>query len=170
MRLLDERYRLFGIVNPIDLVVILVVLAGAFVAANLLFGKAQPQAVQKNTIPITYSLRFENLRKSYADVSNFKVGDQVQKSGGKPIGKVASWRVEPSPRELLTALGAKAYSVTPSPEYRDVIITVKADAEKTAMGLLVADVQIRNNAGIPILTPTFEGVAKVEALTFDEAK
>ena len=163
MRILDDRYKLFGIVNPVDLVVVLILVAGVFTVANLLFGKAEPVAV-KDTVPIRFSVLYQGLPKDAYDAAAFVKGDTVSKVGGRPIGKLVSWSASPVQTVYGTETGLKVGEV---PWGVDVRITVEGTAERTANGLLAGDLLIKDNLVTGIATSRFQGDGRIFGLSVE---
>lgn len=158
MRILDDRYRLFGIINPVDLIAVLVVIAGVFVAANMLFGDSQPTAVTKETVPVTFSVFYPSVPKEVYESADFAEGEIVAKVGGKPLGTLVSWETTPSVQNI--EVDGRLVAVE-SPTTIDVILEVEGEAEKTKKGLLVGDVLVKNNLSVQVETPDFQGKSRI---------
>lgn len=151
MRLFDEKYRLFGLVNPIDLAVLIGLLLLALVAARVLFGTG-PTTGSTETQKITMTLTAVKIRT--ADVNQFVNGEVVRKKDGKPIGRLVSATVRPSEFEVPTAGGGLKRTV--SPVYKDVILVVEAEGSLTEQGVMIDGARIRQNMVLDFATPRFE--------------
>lgn len=157
MRVLDEKYRLFGLINPIDLIVLLGVAAFALVAANVLFGAFKPPA-EKKSEPMVAVIVVPKVKNF--DPSSVPVGDLVTNTkGGSTIGKVVSVKVEPMVTENTTAEGE--FKTATSREFVDVSFTISGDARKTREGIVFGNVPIRVNRILTIATTAFEGEGRV---------
>jgi hypothetical protein len=152
VQIIDNKYRLFGVINLIDLVVVIAVLAGAFAVYRVLSPSA-PTAVTKDTKAITYQVFCPSLRNFSAD--QIKIGDSIAKTTGKSIGKVTAVRVVPSPGETLDYLTKKAVPYE-STYVSDVYITVVAQGQPSPTGVTVGDLQIHSNQPMPVMTSTFQ--------------
>jgi len=158
VRILDDRYRLFGIINPVDLIAVLIVVAGVFVAANMLFGDSTPTAVTAETVPVTFSVLYPDVPLNVFESADFTEGDVVNKVGGKPLGKLVSWESTPSVQDV--EIDGKLVPVV-SPSKVDVVLKVEGEAESTKKGLLVGDVLIKNNLSVQVETPDFQGKSRI---------
>jgi hypothetical protein len=152
VKVIDSKYRLFGVINLIDLVVVFAVLAGAYGVYRFL-SPASPTAVTKETTPITYTVLCPSVRNVAAD--QIKIGDSIAKTTGKSIGKVTAVKVVPAKGE---AWDSTLHKVMPfeSTYVSDVYITVVAKGQPTATGVTVGDIQIHSNQPMPIMTSTFQ--------------
>jgi|WetSurMetagenome_2_1015567.scaffolds.fasta_scaffold556634_1 hypothetical protein len=123
-RLLDDRGRLFGKINIIDiLVVLLVVAVGVFI-----FLRVQGTGNQKVEVRARFAV--EKVRKYTADeiAAEAKKGYQVRDDSGSLLGTLASVDVEPSPVEFPDSSGKP--TVSPSGLFFDVFIEVKGTGQK----------------------------------------
>ena len=78
MKILDEKGKLFGKVNLIDLIVVLVILAGVAAVAWKLGGSSVTDAINSNAATIRYEVVCTNLD---PDTCDFAVSHIVNCSG-----------------------------------------------------------------------------------------
>ena len=153
MKILDERSRLFGIVNPVDLVAIVALVAVALAAANVLFGVKAP-TVQSPTGLVRATVFSGSIRNFVP--GSIKIGDSVNRKSGSAMGKVIAVKSAPSVNEEVTALGklkeARSQLLT------DVYITIEGKGDITAVSANIEDEQLRSNQEIDIQTPMFEAI------------
>lgn len=155
MPLLDEKKRLFGVINPVDLLVIIGVVAVGVVIAGVLFGWGDEVTVAK-TDPITYDIVCPNVA-DYTEGA-IKAGDTISKLNTGPIGKVTAVKITPTILEAWDPVNAQrgefksAYLV-------NVIISVEGRGRSTVQGVVVGGATIRNNEVMPIITDRFESAA-----------
>ena len=152
VQIIDNKYRLFGVVNLIDLVVVFAVLAGGFAVYRVL-SPTTPVAVTKDTKAITYTVFCPAVRNATAD--QIKVGDQIYKTTGKSIGKVTAVKIVPTPGDVLDPATGKIVGYQ-STFATDVYITAVAQGQPTATGVTVGDIQLHGNQPMPIMTSTFQ--------------
>ena len=81
MKIIDEKGRLFGKVNLIDLAVVLVILVAVAAVAMKLFGNDAVEAVTSPTVGISYEVVCEDVPQSVADYCQANVGEQLLSSG-----------------------------------------------------------------------------------------
>jgi hypothetical protein len=155
LRILDDRKRLFGIVNPIDAIVIVAIIVGAVVVANVLFG-VNPATVSTGHGSKTIEMVFMGPTVRKFDPSLISKGDKVTKLGGASVmGNVESVRSEPALLESpLVPKGSKVYK---SQLTTDVFITVRGMGDISADGVFMGDEQIRANMDIQLLAPRWTG-------------
>ena len=154
MQLFDKKYRLFGVINLIDLLVVIALIVGGLVVYKLLWGGSEAAAPVAQLKDVEYTLMCPSVR-NYSE-GQIRVGDPVStKTSGKSIGTVSSVTSNPSPGDVLNPQTGKVepYHSTFS---TDVYIKVKAKGDPTATGVSVGNTQIRNNELIQAVTPTFQ--------------
>lgn len=153
MKFFDTKYRLFGVINIIDLVVILAILVGAFAVYRVLAPRVSggKGAADKD---ITVDVICPSMRNIAAD--NIHIGDAITKNtSGKPFGTVTAVRVVPSSSE---AWDYNLHKIVPfqSTVVSDVIISVAAKGEVTANGVVVGDIALHSGQPFPVMTSTFD--------------
>lgn len=163
MAVIDKNYRLFGVINLIDLVVVLALVVGGYAAYKVL-------APRNVAVPGTHTQTVEytvlaTLVRNW-DPSQIRVGDPVAlKSDGKTIGIVESVTATASPYDTYDFTLHK-YAGFTSTVYDDVYIRVKAQGVPSGTGVAVGNTQLRNNETLAVITPTFEhATAVITSLT-----
>lgn len=153
VQIFDRKYRLFGVINLIDLLVIIAVLVAAFAVYRLL-SRDKTSATDAGTTEANYTLLSPGMRGITRE--QIKVGDTVFKVTGKPIGTVTAVRVLPTPSE---AFDPQAGAVKPyaSTVYSDVWIDVTVKGTPSQTGFAVGDLVLHGGQSIPVMTSTFEG-------------
>jgi hypothetical protein len=161
LKILDEKSRLFGIVNPVDLVAVIAVIALIFVVANVLFGvtPAKVTTAKGEVRAVIYA----GIVRQFVPGS-IKIGDPVNRKGGSSMGRVVDIKAVPAITEEPTAQGMLNY--TASKIFTDVYITVQGKGDITPVSANIEDEQLRTNQEIDIQAPTFEATkARVQAIT-----
>jgi hypothetical protein len=94
MKLIDEKGKLFGIANIVDIIVIILVIvigAGTVYKFKFMDKTSKDAAMQ----PITYTVKIEKIRNFI--YNNVKEGDELyDKTSGNPIGKITKIESEPA--------------------------------------------------------------------------
>lgn len=162
MKILDRNYKLFGVVNPVDLVVGLLVVAVAVVGYSLLrggptFGPGDDLARARVTLVV------REIRDAAISVD---VGDEIIKTGVGTIGNVSSVSVRPTSREVPTADGD--LRVVDSALFEDAVIVIDGEGRFTDGGVLVGDVLLSVNEQIDVKTARFAARVTVTALELAE--
>jgi hypothetical protein len=160
LKILDDRSRLFGIVNPVDLVAVIALIAVALVVANVLFGVKAP-TVRSSSGTVRATIFAGALRGWVPD--SIKIGDPMNRKGGAAMGKVVAVKTAPSINEIPTATGM--LNETRSKIFTDVYITIEGPGNITATSANIQDEQVRSNQEIDIQTPMFEATrAKINGI------
>ena len=152
MQLIDDKYRLFGVINLIDLVFVLAVFAGGYAVYHALAPTA-PVAPPKATNTVNYDVFCPGTRN--VDAGEIKVGDTISRTNGKVIGKVTAVRMVPTRSEIWDSTTQKAQLLV-STLRSDIYISCSARGRPTATGFAVGDVQLRGNQPMPVFTSTFQ--------------
>jgi len=160
VRLVDDKYRLFGLINPIDLAVLLVVALGVVIGARVLLGSGTT-AVIEDKKPVSMVIVAKNV--AAFDISVLKAGDPVRKKDGKPIGKLVSAEASASVIDTPDFKGGIAAGV--SPTLKDVRIVVEGEGTQTSEGVMIDGSRLRTNMEIEVATPSFEAKGRVSELT-----
>jgi hypothetical protein len=153
VKFFDTKYRLFGVINVIDLVVILAVLVGGFAVYRVLSPKASGGKGSADR-SITVDVVCPTMRN--VEAANVHVGDPITKNtSGKPFGTVTAVRVVPSPSEVWDY---NLHKVVPfqSTIFSDIIISVSAKGQPTANGVVVGDIALHSGQPFPVMTSTFD--------------
>ena len=123
-RFIDSKGRIFGKVNIIDILVVLLIIAvGAFI-----FLRTQGTGNQVVGVRTTFAV--EKVRYLTADA--IKLGDQVRDESGSLIGTVVDRSVTATKVEFGDSEGRAVGS--PSEVFQDVIIDVKGTGQKFSSG------------------------------------
>lgn len=148
MRLLDDRSRLFGLVNPVDLVIAVLLLVAAIVAVNVLFDRAPVLSKPKQDMQVVLVARdIDDF-----DASFLKKGDTVSKVGGSgTMGTLASFEATTAVHEAADAGGR--LKTSPSPLNKDVYLIVDGKGTYTDVSSSMGDEQIRQGMMMEIMTP-----------------
>lgn len=152
MKFFDSKYRLFGVINIIDLVVVLAILVGGYAVYRVLAPRVSGGKGGAGT-DITFQVFCPTTR--YVTADQIHLGDAIYKTSGQQIGTVTSVEVTASPGE---AWDSNLHKVV---QYRstyvsDVIIGVKAKGQPTSTGVAVGTVLIHSNVPMPVMTSTFD--------------
>lgn len=133
MKLIDKKGKLFGLINAIDLciiVVIVVIIAGAVYKFKFMDKTSNTAAMQN----VTYTVKIEKIRNYVFD--NVEVGDELfDKTSGNDIGKIVKVDSEQATENIQLNNGTY---IKGNVENRiNVILTVEAPAVKNNSGTFV---------------------------------
>jgi hypothetical protein len=149
--MLDERGRLFGFINIIDLAVLLIL--GVVLAAGAYkFLRVNPE-YQPELKNVKVDLLVEGVRQPTVDA--IKVDDRVrEKKSNGFFGTIIEKKVMPATEIVATAAGELVEAEVPG-RY-DVLLTVAAQAEVTAEYVRITGQQIRIGITPVIRTQTYQ--------------
>lgn len=159
MHIIDNKGRIFGLINIIDLLVILVILA---VVAR--FGtKIHQSSVGSQAKDIEAVLYVKEVKDATADV--IKVGDTVKETKTNGVlGKVTNIEVKPSETLVETADGRIV--VYPNPVLKDVYITVKGTGSVNENAIVLGSNEIRIGTSLQIKTNIYSVTSTVMEINF----
>ncbi|WP_213951311.1 DUF4330 domain-containing protein [Tepidanaerobacter syntrophicus] len=159
MHIIDNKGRIFGLINIIDLLVILVILA---VVAR--FGtKIHQSSVGSQAKDIETVLYVKEVKDATADV--IKVGDTVKETKTNGVlGKVTNVEVKPSETLVETADGRIV--VYPNPVLKDVYITVKGTGSVNENAIVLGSNEIRIGTSLQIKTNIYSVTSTVMEINF----
>ena len=146
-RVLDDRGRLFGKVNIVDLVVLVVIMAIVVFAAVRLTGGGAVETVRVKVI-------FVDSRVDQALVAGLQGKGTVRDTGGNVIGEVQSVQVTPSIEELLTTAGE--FRAFASSTKSDVTFVVLGDGTVSDSTAHIGRLAARVGAQVRLIGPGYE--------------
>jgi len=135
MKIIDDKGRIFGKINIIDLLVLLVIIGivGMFVFSYVKF--IENSRPKKAEVKETTSLEidFKLIRVSPEVVSLLKVGDKQLDSNGKAIGEI-TWIGEPKPYQYIFNMGSGpgvrvGFLVKEDEYFKEIPVKIKLHAE-----------------------------------------
>ena len=154
MKLIDEKGRLFGKVNLIDLLVILLLLAGIFAVVWKLGGKKVAENIADNRYDAEYVVLVENVPTDVAAFAETQLGQPLVNNGkvlDAKITAVGTISVDESHVDLyvtvsgIATLSGNVYSVGPQ-EVRVGLEYILKTSEFELTGIL-SDLTVENSHG-----------------------
>ena len=171
MKLIDEKGRLFGKLNLIDLLVIVLILAVAAAVCWKLLGNRAPGSVPSQPDVITageeLTVRFE-VRATSVDESYFEgydeylVGASLVRDSSVLNGHVVGYEIEPSTTTALDAAG-NSVLLTDLDRY-DVVYTIEYTGVMNANALTDGDQVIRIGQNYAIHTTYVDATGYITGL------
>lgn len=165
MKLVNEKGKLFGIINVIDLAILLVI---ALVAVAAVYKFAAPAASEviapKSDMTVTMRVRGA-MDYLTAEVMKLEPGERLIAGSNYVDAEVVS--VESIPY-LSAATSAEGQFVTAAdPQKSDLLITIRSKQSKTDPILKVGTQEVRIGRGFIFKTQTVEVNAIIEKVEFD---
>jgi hypothetical protein len=154
-RVLDDRGRLFGKVNIVDLIVLVVIVAVVVFAAVRFAGGSSDASLA--SVPVKVS--FVDLRVDRSLVPGLQAKGTVKDQGGNIIGEVESVKVVPSVEELLTNEGQlKTFA---SATHSDVTFVVVGSGTVSDSTVHIGRVAARVGADVKLVGPGYEALTTI---------
>lgn len=144
MRILDDRHRLFGIVNPVDFVASMFLLVFTITIGVVLFAPVDiARAGDPGAVPVRFTVVCDAVE--YWDPSYVSEGDTLSQLGGVPLGTVVAVETQKLSSEGTSAIQAV-----------DVLIAVEGTGIPSEQGIVVGNLQMTNGMLIDISTNRFQ--------------
>lgn len=150
MRLIDDRNRLFGIANPVDLFVLAVLVVSVLVVLNVLFGIVDEN--DGDLVDVQFDVVALGVREYKP--GQVQVGDEVYAAVAGRLGEVVAVKAYPSQIEVLGEDGQAV--VVKSKLTTDVRMTVRGRGVADHLGYRVGGVRIQDNTRLDIVTRGLE--------------
>lgn len=141
MKILDEKGKLFGKVNLIDLIVVLVIVAGVAAVAWKLGGSAVTEAINSNAATLRYEVVCANVNPDAAEGAVADIGGQLMSNGDLLDGYVTDCIIEPHMETVVDADG-NALQVE-DPSARDLRFTIETKVSQAANAYAVGSQEVR---------------------------
>lgn len=155
--MLDEKKRLFGVINPVDLVAILLAVAAVLVLAQVLFGKAPtaPAAAAQDTIEVELVGTIEKL----GDYQ-YEIGQELSRLGGVGVmGTLVEASMAPARREVFRDDGTVVWAISES--QNELRMKVRGKGTMTAEGASIGFERIRQNQVFDAQLPHMQVTVRV---------
>jgi hypothetical protein len=163
-RFIDERGRIFGRVNVVDILVLVIIIA-VVVFAVLWFTK-----YESDTVPVKVTFRAEAVRNSDADSlgASWAPGARVTDgSGSATIGQVIETEITQTPVEYITPEGE--VQSFPSAVFSDVTIVVRGEAHVSNNIVHISGVSVMGNDKVIIAANGYKRQTVVADVVWGEA-
>lgn len=155
MKIIDEKGKLFGFINIIDLFIVVLVLAVIFVGVSIVRNRGQVVSVKQDK-DIELTMIFRSVRSEY--VSFFKVGDVVKRKETQgAIGEIVSVEDFPAETIEIDSEGKKVIAV--SPRERDVKIVLKCKGRASSDMVATGNEIVKVGQKFGAITKWYEGEA-----------
>ncbi len=138
MKLLDEKGRLFGKINLVDLVVVLILIAAVAAVGWKLGGRKVADAVADHGPEYEYVVVCARVYPEICEFAETCVGDQLLASGKLLNGEIAE--VVTKPRvEMSAETGVRLEN----PDYRDLYVTIRCKPTSVGGSLTIGTQELR---------------------------
>jgi len=139
MALIDGKGRLFGKINIVDLLILLLIISIAGGVYLIFFGRSDKQVVE--TSKVVYDFEITNVNKDFVDA--ITPGDPIRDSTrGNELGTVVS-KTSRNATMLNEDLINGRYVIADVPNAYDVVITIEAKANITPANIIVGGAEVK---------------------------
>jgi len=166
MKLVNERGKLFGIINLVDFVLLLVIILGGLAVGYKMFNKPI-QEIVSNEVPVTVTVRVRGAMPYLVDemMANIKAGDRLVSGTSYDNAEVVSLEAVPYVYTGADKEG-QPMDIT-DPSKKDIIITVKSVGDPDAAIFKIGSQEVRTGRGFTFKTNRFEIASTVQSVRFD---
>ncbi len=165
MKIINEKGKLFGVINVIDLVILVAVILVAAAAVYKFAGPKVGEAIApKSDMYVSMRIRgaMDYLE---AELSKMQPGDKLVAGNGFVDAEVVSVSSIPYLSAANTADGK--FVTAADPQKYDVIVTVKAEQSKTDPIYKIGTQEVRIGRGFILKTQTVEVNTIIETVEFN---
>lgn len=139
MALFDGKGRLFGKINIVDLLILLIIISIAGGVYLAFFGGSDKQVME--TSKVVYDFEITNVNKDFVDA--ITPGDPIRDNvRGNELGTVVS-KVSKKATMLNEDLINGKYIIADVPDAYDVVITIEAQADITPANIIVGGAEVK---------------------------
>ena len=160
-RFLDERGRIFGKVNVVDILVLLVIIGVVVFAVMRMTGGSS------TTVPVRVTYTVEAVRQATVDAlrKSVKVKGTVRDDGGTRLGTVQDLVVTPTLEEFVTPDGN--LEEFESPIFSDVSIAVLGKARVSGETVRIGSVPMRVGHKVTLIGTGYEVQSVIMGVVWD---
>ena len=165
--MIDKKGRVFGKINIIDLMVVLIIACIIFVIAFKIFGNEMKEDSSKTEGTVTLTLSMLNVVSEARDYIN--VGDRIIKFNNMSDTssfEVVSVRFEKTKNVNVTDSGMVVLG--DSELYSNVYVEIKSQGKKDDDGIMVGGVYVFVNQTVDLNTTSFTGTGRIIGLSFEK--
>lgn len=139
MALIDGKGRLFGKINIVDLLIVLLIISIAAVGYSVFLGGSDKQVVESSKV--VYDFEITNVSKDFIDA--ITPGNPIRDSvRGNELGTVVS-KASKKATMLNEDLTNGRYIIAEVPNSYDVVITIEAKANITPANVIVGGAEVK---------------------------
>ena len=138
MKLVDEKGKLFGKINPIDLAVILLLLLAMVVTGLKLTSGKAGQTAGTHDVTIRYTLYIRQLRQVSVDAVMAETENITDAEYGGSVGHIVG-EVLKTPAKVNVLLEDGTYTTTTYDDRYDLYVTLEAPGKETDTGVFTLE-------------------------------
>lgn len=160
MKLIDDRGKVFGLVNIIDLIIVLLVI----LVAGGAYYKLSHKTVQSKTVTVEFQVMLQHIRPDLAE--SIKVGDKMVSGGSYTNVTVKDIKVMPGYSINVDARGQRVESI--DPYLKDVYVTNVGTTTLTSASITMGGQEIRVGKDYYVKSRDYEFKGVIEKMTVKE--
>ncbi len=161
--MIDEKGKLFGKINLLDLILIVLFLAIAALAALFFAGKDSTTGI---ALPVSYVVEVRNQDEAY--FNNVNIGEAVSDGiTGAYLGTISGF--EKKPAQVIVQADDALVAASPEGKF-DGYITISADATASYPDIMLAGEPLKIGTSIAYRSETLAMHGYIVKIDFDEAE
>lgn len=166
--IIDKKGKLFGKINILDVLIVLVILLFIILGATKLFSGILGSKISSNTIEVLYTV--EVTKKDADFFESIREGDVVFKKNTKEIGgEVVSCEIKPA-KYTTANLNRLTYELTEAENKFDGYITIKTLADVKYPDMLVGGDEIKIGKSYDLRTENTVLNGYITSIEYDKEK
>lgn len=168
-KLIDEKGKLFGMINIVDLMVLIVIIAIIFAICFRIFSpsrNAQGTTFVDNKKEVYATLYVQNAVRESLEA--LKPGDKLVSNNNFTSAEIVS--VDYKPADLITTDAQGLAHSVPHPLWYDLIVVVKDKVNASSPIIKIGGQEARVNFPIILKTQNFEANSKIRTMEFKDIK
>ena len=160
-RFIDERGRIFGKVNVVDILVLLVIVAVIVFAVSRMAGDAE------DAVPVTVEFTVEQVRDATSDAITAELERKgaVSNDGGTLLGHIEKVSVAPTPVEYLNPVSGELERFG-SPVFKNVTVVVQGKGDVSNRSVSIGGVALKVGKRVTLVGPTYEVISTVTGVAY----
>jgi hypothetical protein len=165
LKIIDDRGKLFGIINLIDLIVLILLLIVVMVGVGKLTGRTARH--EPGSLPVNLEVLINEVRQQTVDA--IEVGDLVwDATSSSVVGTISDKKVVPNRRPAETGEGG--FVMAEVPERFDIYLELECDGHDTGSVLRIASYEVRIGTTLVLRTRDYAVAGIVLRKELDEQK
>lgn len=171
MKLINEKGKLFGIINVIDFLVLLIILVAAVgIGWKLLGAESSQDEVSHNPVTITYVVRAKNQPIYLADSISTYEGELPLSlvSGDSYVENAQLVSIDTVPTTIVATDSEGTVSRETDPGVVDILFTCTYDTTLDSPIITMGSQELRVGMSHTLKTSFFEVSTTIESITFEE--
>ena len=168
MKIINEKGKLFGVINIVDLLVLLAVIAVAAGVGYKLFAPQIANATAKQ-VPMTVTVRVRGATPFLVEEvqRNSHTGKKIVTASSYPDAVITDMQIEPYDQQVTTADGKIV--TARDPDKRDLVFTIETTVAEGTAAPSIGTQEVRSGRTFIVKTNDFETTGNIDMVDIADA-